>query len=50
MANARFRIVLAEDAALLREGLVELLEGFEHKVVAAVGDSRVLAVLTYLRS
>ncbi|MCX5412756.1 response regulator transcription factor [Streptomyces sp. NBC_00059] len=43
MANPRFRIVLAEDAVLLREGLVELLERFEHHVVAAVGDSRDLA-------
>ncbi len=40
MANARFRIVLAEDAVLLREGLVELLERFGHETVAAVGDSR----------
>ncbi len=40
MANTRFRIVLAEDAVLLREGLVELLERFGHETVAAVGDSR----------
>ncbi|GAB2731660.1 response regulator [Kitasatospora kifunensis] len=40
MANTRLRIVLAEDAVLLREGLVELLERFGHEVVAAVGDSR----------
>ncbi|MFE6056571.1 response regulator [Kitasatospora sp. NPDC056446] len=40
MANTRFRIVLAEDAVLLRDGLVELLERFGHEVVAAVGDSR----------
>ncbi|WP_370468442.1 response regulator transcription factor [Streptacidiphilus sp. P02-A3a] len=40
MANTRLRIVLAEDAVLLREGLVELLERFGHRAVAAVGDSR----------
>ncbi|MEY9874271.1 DNA-binding NarL/FixJ family response regulator [Streptacidiphilus sp. MAP12-33] len=40
MANARLRIVLAEDAVLLREGLIELLERFGQEVVAAVGDSR----------
>ena len=33
------RIVLAEDAVLLREGLVGLLERFGHTVVAAVGDA-----------
>ncbi|MGW8942556.1 response regulator [Streptomyces koyangensis] len=43
MANPRLRVVLAEDAALLREGLVELLERFGHDVVAAVGDSREVA-------
>ncbi|MCX5456710.1 response regulator [Streptomyces albidoflavus] len=43
MANPRLRVVLAEDAALLREGLVELLERFGHDVVAAVGDSRDVA-------
>lgn len=32
------RVVLAEDAVLLREGLVGLLERFGHTVVAAVGD------------
>ncbi|MFH9349078.1 response regulator [Kitasatospora sp. NPDC017646] len=42
MANARLRIVLAEDAVLLREGLVELLERFGHETVAAVGDAREL--------
>ncbi len=40
MENARYRIVLAEDSVLLREGLVELLERFGHETVAAVGDSR----------
>ena len=33
------RIVLAEDAVLLRAGLVSLLERFGHTVVAAVGDA-----------
>ncbi|HST83945.1 MAG TPA: response regulator transcription factor [Kineosporiaceae bacterium] len=33
------RIVLAEDAVLLRAGLVSLLESFGHTVVAAVGDA-----------
>lgn len=32
------RIVLAEDATLMRAGLVSLLEGLGHTVVAAVGD------------
>ena len=36
------RIVLAEDAALLREGLVGILERAGHEVVAAVGDARAL--------
>ena len=36
------RIVLAEDAALLREGLVGILERAGHEVVAAVGDAEAL--------
>ena len=32
------RIVLAEDATLMRAGLVSLLEGLGHTVVSAVGD------------
>ena len=36
------RIVLAEDAVLMREGLVGLLERFGHVVVAAVGDAEAL--------
>jgi DNA-binding NarL/FixJ family response regulator len=36
------RIVLAEDAALMRAGLVGLLERFGHTVVAAVGDAEAL--------
>jgi DNA-binding NarL/FixJ family response regulator len=34
----RLRVVVAEDATLLREGLVGLLGRFGHAVVAAVGD------------
>jgi DNA-binding NarL/FixJ family response regulator len=34
--------VLAEDAALMRAGLVGLLERFGHRVVAAVGDADAL--------
>jgi DNA-binding NarL/FixJ family response regulator len=36
------RIVLAEDSALMRAGIVSLLEGFGHTVVAAVGDGGAL--------
>ncbi|MEU3732056.1 response regulator transcription factor [Streptomyces sp. NPDC033538] len=36
------RIVIAEDAVLLREGLVHLLERFGHRVPAAVGDGPAL--------
>ncbi|MGJ6965994.1 response regulator transcription factor [Streptosporangium sp. G11] len=36
------RIVLAEDSALMRAGLVGLLERFGHTVVAAVGDADAL--------
>ena len=36
------RVVLAEDAALMRAGLVGLLERFGHTVVAAVGDADAL--------
>ncbi|MFE9663246.1 MULTISPECIES: response regulator [unclassified Streptomyces] len=35
---SRLTIVIAEDAVLLREGLVGLLERFGHTVAAAVGD------------
>ena len=38
----RAAIVLAEDAVLLREGLVGLLERFGHTVAAAVGDADAL--------
>lgn len=38
----RLRIVLAEDAALLREGLVGILERAGHEVVAAVEDADAL--------
>ncbi|MBZ2407037.1 response regulator transcription factor [Streptomyces sp. L06] len=37
------RVVLAEDAVLLRAGLVELLDRNGHQVVAAVGDAPALA-------
>ncbi|MEV7601129.1 response regulator transcription factor [Kitasatospora sp. NPDC089797] len=37
------RVVLAEDAVLLRAGLVELLGRVGHQVVAAVGDAGELA-------
>ncbi|GGP09936.1 response regulator transcription factor [Nonomuraea glycinis] len=33
------RVVIAEDAVLLREGLVALLERFGHTVAASVGDA-----------
>ncbi|MBG0814610.1 response regulator transcription factor [Planomonospora sp. ID82291] len=36
------RVILAEDSALLREGLVRLLEDEGHEVLAAVGDGRAL--------
>ncbi|MFD9336245.1 response regulator [Streptomyces sp. NPDC060028] len=36
------RIVLAEDAVLLRAGLVELLSRVGHEVIAAVGDAEEL--------
>lgn len=39
------RIVVAEDAALLREGLVRILERAGHDIVAAVADAP--ALLTY---
>jgi DNA-binding NarL/FixJ family response regulator len=37
------RVILADDAVLLREGLVALLARFGHEVVAAVGDAPSLA-------
>jgi DNA-binding NarL/FixJ family response regulator len=40
------RIVLAEDAALLREGLVGILERSGHEVVAAVEDAEALLAFT----
>ena len=46
------RIVIAEDDALLREGLVLLLgtEGIEVVAASDTGHRRVLAVLAYLRA
>jgi len=42
----RLRVVLAEDAALLRGGLVAILERAGHEVAAAVGDAD--ALLAYV--
>ncbi|WP_353945250.1 response regulator transcription factor [Streptomyces sp. HUAS MG91] len=36
------RLIVAEDAVLLREGLIGLFERVGHKVVAAVGDAEAL--------
>ena len=41
-ADAGLRVVIAEDATILREGLVRLLEDRGHVVVAAVGDADAL--------
>lgn len=41
------RIVLAEDAVLLREGLVALLARFGHEVVATAGDATTLATVVF---
>ncbi len=46
MPGRHLRIVLAEDAALLREGLAGILERAGHDVVAAVGDAD--ALLAYV--
>ncbi len=45
-SRRRLRIVIAEDSALLREGLVGILEGAGHEVLAAVGDAP--ALLAYV--
>jgi len=47
--RGRLRVVVADDAVLLREGLVRLLAEDGHQVVAAVGDGPALveAVLTH---
>jgi DNA-binding NarL/FixJ family response regulator len=39
MSQLPLRVVLADDAVLLREGLAELLGRFGHDVVAAVGNA-----------
>ena len=44
--RAPLRIVLAEDAALLREGLLAILERAGHEVIAAVGDADALLAFT----
>jgi DNA-binding NarL/FixJ family response regulator len=41
-SRGRLRIVLADDAVLLREGLIRLLAEDGHQVVAAVGDGPAL--------
>ena len=41
--TGKLRVVLADDAVLLREGVVALLNRFGHDVVAAVGDASALA-------
>jgi DNA-binding NarL/FixJ family response regulator len=38
------RVVIADDSVVLRDGLVELLAGRGHEVVAAVGDADALLV------
>jgi DNA-binding NarL/FixJ family response regulator len=44
MAQQRtLRVVIAEDAAILRQGLVRLIEDSGHQVCAAVGDGEALA-------
>jgi DNA-binding NarL/FixJ family response regulator len=40
------RIVIAEDVALLREGLVGILEKVGHQIIAAVSDADALLVYT----
>jgi CheY-like chemotaxis protein len=37
------RVVIAEDAAIFREGRVRLIEDSGHQVCAAVGDGEALA-------
>ena len=39
------RVVIAEDAALFREGLARLITDRGHEVVAAVGDADALRLL-----
>jgi DNA-binding NarL/FixJ family response regulator len=41
-ADAPLRVVIAEDAALFREGLIRLLSERGHRVCAAVADGRAL--------
>jgi len=42
MTTGRLRVVIAEDAAMFREGLVRLLEDRGHQVCAAVADGEAL--------
>jgi DNA-binding NarL/FixJ family response regulator len=39
---SHMRIVIAEDAVILRDGLAQLLSAYGHDVVAAVGDGDAL--------
>lgn len=41
------RVIVAEDAVLLREGLVSLLQRFGHETVAAVGDAEHLVAAVH---
>lgn len=41
-------VVIAEDHALLREGLVEMLERFDFQVLGAAGDAKELIAVTEL--
>ncbi len=38
----RLRVIIAEDAVVLRDGLAELLDSYGHEVVAAVADADLL--------
>ncbi|MFG2128501.1 response regulator [Streptomyces sp. NPDC048751] len=41
------RVIVAEDAVLLREGLVSLLQRFGHETLAAVGDAEELVAAVH---
>jgi DNA-binding NarL/FixJ family response regulator len=40
--GSRLRVIIAEDAVVLRDGLAELLDSYGHEVVAAVPDADML--------
>jgi DNA-binding NarL/FixJ family response regulator len=46
-ADARARVIIAEDSVLLREGLVGLLQRFGYTVTAAVADAPALLAAVY---